>query len=92
MKRCTNCNIEYDDGKMFCPKCGNPLISGVVSDTIEATGPIIPDPPPKGKKMLSIGLIIGGVIALGLVPLPGVVLVAIFIFIIIFICKKIFNK
>ncbi|MCK9414533.1 MAG: hypothetical protein M0Q53_19680 [Prolixibacteraceae bacterium] len=27
MKRCNNCNLSFDDNKMFCKKCGKPLIS-----------------------------------------------------------------
>ena len=33
MKKCTNCNKEYDDGKMFCPECGCPLTSIASSET-----------------------------------------------------------
>lgn len=27
MKKCINCNREYDDSKMFCPECGASLVS-----------------------------------------------------------------
>lgn len=27
MKRCTKCNQEYDDSKVFCAKCGSQLAS-----------------------------------------------------------------
>lgn len=36
MKRCNNCNLSFDDNKMFCKKCGKPLISEYQIDPIEA--------------------------------------------------------
>lgn len=38
MKRCANCNKEFDDSKMFCPECGNPL-SYAASGTSGTTAP-----------------------------------------------------
>jgi hypothetical protein len=31
MKKCNNCNLEYEDSKMFCSQCGGPLIPVVPS-------------------------------------------------------------
>ena len=28
MKTCSKCNIQIDDSKKFCTKCGRPLVSG----------------------------------------------------------------
>ncbi len=39
MKKCTNCNKEYDDSKTFCPKCGSLLISVTTAGTGAATTP-----------------------------------------------------
>lgn len=36
MKKCTNCNKEYDDSKLFCPECGvslTPNVSSGISGT-----------------------------------------------------------
>ncbi len=33
MKRCTKCNKEFDDNKLFCPECGSSLISAATDGT-----------------------------------------------------------
>lgn len=36
MKRCTNCNKDYEDSKLFCPECGGSLVlaaNAVVEET-----------------------------------------------------------
>lgn len=35
MKKCNNCNIEYEDNKMYCEKCGNKLIFFETGSDIE---------------------------------------------------------
>jgi len=37
MKRCTKCNKEYGDDKVFCPECGSSLISTAADGTGGAT-------------------------------------------------------
>lgn len=39
MKRCANCNKEFDDSKLFCPECGSPLPSAATFGTSGTTAP-----------------------------------------------------
>ncbi len=36
MKKCTNCNKEYDEGTEFCPTCGLRLVSGEAEQSAQA--------------------------------------------------------
>lgn len=39
MKKCTNCNKEYDDARMFCPECGTSLTSNASSGGNSVSSP-----------------------------------------------------
>jgi len=39
MKKCVKCNTQYDDGKLFCPVCGEQLVSDPSGAQPRSTGP-----------------------------------------------------
>lgn len=87
MKKCTNCNKEFDDDKMFCPQCGCPLISVAAFATYEAAGRSgadkntntpeqmamsAQDSPREGRKPTARGLIVAGLVVAGIILLGTV--------------------
>lgn len=49
MKRCSNCNSEYDDNKIYCSNCGNLLETGKSSTTLK---------PKKSKKFVVVSILL----------------------------------
>lgn len=79
MKRCTNCNAEYDDSQVFCKKCGVALVSGTpVNQTANAGMNVQPAAQEAGYKrwLGTIIAVIGLTVEWNLSALFGLIIVA----------------